>query len=236
MHRHILAIGGCPQEGDWIRFVRFMAKLTGKRTPRLAVLPTAGGDAEHSISMVKQWASQVPVQLDVISLFRREHEQLRPAILKADAIFVGGGNTVNMLAIWRAHGVDHVLKEAYHSGVVLGGVSAGMICWFQAGMTDSYLKNTSAPIRDGLGLLPGSACPHFDSEHHRRPAYLAAIAGGFPNGIAADDRCGVLYRDEQIAEVITTTPSAKAYRITKAKSDQQIEPLDTKLLPPLDTA
>ena len=167
-------------------------------------------------------------------LFRREHELLRPALLSADCIFVGGGNTVNMLAIWRAHGIHIILREAYEAGLILGGVSAGMICWFEAGMTDSYLKNTSAPLRDGLGFLTGRACPHFDGEPHRHPAYVAAIAGGFPEGIAADDRCGVLYRNEQIAEVLATNETATAYRITKSAQAAQIEPLKTKMLPPLD--
>ncbi len=108
-------------------------------------------------------------------------------------IWVGGGNTANMLAIWRVHGVDRVLREAWEAGIVLAGSSAGMICWFEASITDSFGPQLD-PLDDGLGFLPGSACPHYDGEDRRRPVYRAAVAAGFPAGYAADDQAALVSR------------------------------------------
>ena len=134
-------------------------------------------------------------------------------ILAQDAICVGGGNTANMLAIWRGHGIDELLREAWENGVVLWGASAGMICWFEAGVTDSF-----GPELDGLdclGFLPGSACPHYDGEERRRPRYRELIDGGFPEGVAADDGVGIHYVGTKIAELVTCRPGAAAYRVTR---------------------
>jgi len=125
---------------------------------------------------------------------------------------VGGGNTVNMLAIWRAHGVDAILREAWEAGVVLAGMSAGALCWFEGGITDSYGAVDGLP--DGLGLLPGSMCPHFDSEPGRRPVYLRLVAeGALPAGIAADDDCALHFRGTSLAEAVSARDAAGAYRI-----------------------
>ena len=119
-------------------------------------------------------------------------EDLRAFTLGHDVVLVPGGNTANMLAIWRVHGFDAVLREAWESGVVLSGWSAGMICWFEAGVTDSFGPQLEG-MRDGLGLLPGSACPHYDGEERRRPVYRELVADGFPAGIALDDAAAARY-------------------------------------------
>ena len=114
-------------------------------------------------------------------------------MLAQDVIFVSGGNTANLLAIWRAHGFDEIIREAWEQGIVLAGSSAGMICWFEAGVTDSFGPQLEG-MRDGLGFLPGSACPHYDGEEQRRPVYTRLVANGFPAGMAADDAVGAALR------------------------------------------
>ena len=139
-------------------------------------------------------------------------EDLRGFTLSFDAIFVGGGNTANMLAVWRLHGFDVVLREAWESGIVLAGSSAGMICWFEAGVTDSFgLQLEGMP--DGLGFLRGSACPHYDGEERRRPRYRELVDGGFPSGYAADDGAALHFVGTELHEVLSVREGATAYRV-----------------------
>jgi dipeptidase E len=136
----------------------------------------------------------------------------RPRLLQQDLIYVSGGNTANALAIWRAHGVDVALREAWERGVVLCGGSAGMICWFECSVTDSFGPGL-APLRDGLGFLPGSACPHYDSEHERRPIYHQLVASGFPGGFAAEDSVGLHFEGTALKEAITEVEGRCGYRV-----------------------
>ncbi|HZB23460.1 MAG TPA: peptidase E [Gaiellaceae bacterium] len=139
-------------------------------------------------------------------------DDVREFALSFDAIFVGGGNTANMLAVWRLHGFDAVLREAWESGIVLAGSSAGMICWFEAGVTDSFgLQLEGMP--DGLGFLAGSACPHYDGEERRRPRYRELIDGGFPSGLAADDGAALHFVGTELREVLAVRDGATAYRV-----------------------
>jgi peptidase E len=140
------------------------------------------------------------------------HENLRELILDQDAIAVSGGNTANMLALWRTHGVDKLLREAWENGVVLWGASAGMICWFEAGVSDSFGPQLEG--MDCLGFLPGSACPHYDGEERRRPRYRELVDGGFVEGVAADDGVALHYVGTELTEVVTCRPGAAAYRVT----------------------
>jgi dipeptidase E len=128
-------------------------------------------------------------------------------------IYVGGGNTANLLAVWRLHGLDAILREALDGGAVLCGVSAGMNCWFDASTTDSFGPQI-APLRDGLGFVPGSACPHYHGEPQRRPAYRALVDDGFPPGWAADDGAALRFTaDGAFAEGVASRPRARAYRV-----------------------
>jgi dipeptidase E len=129
-------------------------------------------------------------------------------------VSVGGGNTANMLAIWRVHGFDAVLRQAWEAGVLLFGWSAGMICWFEAGVTDSFGAQLEG-MADGLGFLPGSACPHYDGEERRRPRYRELVDSGFPEGVAADDGVGLHYVGTDLHEVVACRPGAAAYRVTR---------------------
>jgi peptidase E len=140
--------------------------------------------------------------------------QLADFVAQQDVIYVGGGNTASLLALWRAHGLDRALRSAWEQGTVLCGVSAGMICWFQAGVTDSF--GPLAPLHDGLGLLPGSACPHYDGEAERRPRYRALIEQGFPAGYAADDGAALHFIDGALHEVVSSRKEAAGYRVERS--------------------
>jgi dipeptidase E len=136
---------------------------------------------------------------------------LRELVLDQDLVLVAGGNTANALAIWRAHGFDTVLREAWERGVVLAGWSAGMICWFEQGVTDSFGPELAS--MECLGLLPGSACPHYDGEERRRPVYSELVRGGLSPGVAADDGVALHYVGTELHEVVTSRAGATAYRV-----------------------
>jgi len=138
--------------------------------------------------------------------------ELRELALGQDLILVTGGNTANALAIWRAHGFHEVLREAWDSGIVLFGWSAGMICWFDASVTDSFGPQLEG-MRDGLGFLPGSACPHYDGEERRRPVYRRLVADGFPPGLALDDAAAARFEGTELAEIVASAPAARGYRV-----------------------
>jgi len=133
-------------------------------------------------------------------------------VLSQDVVYVGGGNTVNMLAVWRAHGLDTILRAAWEAGVILCGTSAGALCWFEGGTTDS-MGTGLAPLHDGLGFLPGSFCPHYDSELERRPTYRKFVADGLPGGYAADDGVGLHFQGTQLVEAVSSRPAAQAFQV-----------------------
>jgi dipeptidase E len=153
------------------------------------------------------------VEVTPLTFYPWPPEDLRSLVLAHDVVVVGGGNTANMLAVWRTHGFDEILREAWEAGIVLTGWSAGMICWFEAGVTDSFGPEL-AGLRDGLAFLPGSACPHYDGEELRRPVYRSLVADGFPPGIACDDAAGVHFVGTELHAVVATAPDARAYRVT----------------------
>jgi dipeptidase E len=152
-------------------------------------------------------------------------ENMRELALAHDVVVVPGGNTANMLAIWRVHGFDEILREAWEAGILLTGWSAGMICWFEAGVTDSFGPQLEG-MHDGLGLLPGSACPHYDGEERRRPAYQRLVRERFPAGIALDDAAGAHYVGTELHEVVSSQAGAGGYRVAPDGE----EPLETRLL------
>jgi peptidase E len=209
MSGRILACGG---GGD---FDRFLLALSDAKRPRVCYLPTAVGDMPAAI--VRFYQRFVPLSCDPfhVELFGMPE---RPAerVASADVVLVSGGNTANMLAIWRVHGVDEALREAWARGAVLGGGSAGANCWFDASITDSF-GPALAPLTDGLGLLTGSFCPHYDSEERRRPVYRDLVAGGsLPPGIACDDAAAALYEGTELAELVASGADARAFRVTTA--------------------
>ena len=158
-----------------------------------------------------------------LSFYPWPPESLRELALSSDAILVCGGNTANMLAVWRVHGFDTILREAWEAGVLLTGWSAGMICWFEAGVTDSFSPRLDG-MRDGLGLLPGSACPHYDGEALRRPVYTQLVRDGFPAGIALDDGVAAHYLGTELHEIVTDRPGAGGYRV-ESDGETRLEPI-----------
>jgi dipeptidase E len=190
-------------------------RLTGVPRPRLCLLPTAGGDSEHQIRRFHETFGDRLCEPSHISLFRlgRHPVPLREHLLAQDAIYVGGGSMVNLLAIWRAQGLDEILREAWSSGVVLAGLSAGSMCWFEWGVTTSSGAPAPSP---GLGFLPGSNSVHHDSEPARRPEYLEAVRSGeIPAGWAVDDGAALVFTHTQLTEVVTARKSARAYEVTQ---------------------
>ena len=219
MAGRILACGG---DGD---FTAFLLELSGRLRPRFCYLPTATADDPERI--VAFYDRVLPHACDPfhVELFGTPE---RPAerIATADIVWVGGGNTANMLAIWRLHGVDKALRAAWERGAVLAGGSAGGNCWFEGSVTDSFGPQL-APLPDGLGILAGSFCPHHDTEELRRPVYQQLVAdGALPPGIACDDFAAALYDGTELVEVVTVQEGAGACRVT---ADGE-EPLAARLL------
>ncbi|GHF35205.1 putative peptidase YgaJ [Streptomyces mashuensis] len=186
----------------------------GTPRPRVCFVPTASGDAPAYIEQFLAAYASRSCEPSVLQLFRRnlDDDALRTFLLSQDVIYVGGGNTANLLAVWRAHGVDQVLREAFDRGVLLCGISAGANCWAEGSHTDSFGPLTH--LADGLGLLPGSVCPHYDGEPGRRASYRAAVAAGaLPAGWAVEDGVGALFTDGVLTEAVTRTPGAVLYRV-----------------------
>jgi peptidase E len=198
--RTIIAIGGFPTAS----LVDYALGFAEGR--RVLVDTTASPDGEFE--RPEEWDAE----LTPMSFYPWPPEDIRELALSHDAILVCGGNTANMLAVWRVHGFDRILREAWESGIVLSGNSAGMICWFEAAVTDSFGPSL-ATMSDGLGFLPGSACPHYDDEELRRPLYRRAVDDGFPPGYAADSGVGLHFVSTELAEVITSREGATGYRV-----------------------
>lgn len=210
-------------------FLLSLARRRAGSPPRVCFVPTASGDAEGYVERFLASFTPARAEASVLRLFGREHEDLRAFVLEQDVLYVGGGNTANLLAVWRVHGLDTILDEANAAGVVLAGLSAGMNCWFEASVTDSF-GPTLAPLHDGLGLLEGSSCPHYDGEEHRAGTYRALVEAGFPAGYAADDGCGLLFEDGHLVDVVSSRPAADAYRVAAGEQGVQERPLGARLL------
>jgi peptidase E len=159
----------------------------------------------------------------VLRLFDRDVADLDAFLAEQDVVYVGGGNTVSMLAVWRAHGLDLALRRAYDRGVVMAGVSAGANCWFGRCTTDSWLSGRADGLEDGLGWLPGGLCPHYGSEARRRPELFELVAGGFGETYAVDDGCALHLVDEQLVEAVSARPGARAVRVRGDDDGQVVE-------------
>jgi peptidase E len=220
MERHIVGLGGggdTPEQSARQR--DYVLGVIGKDRPRMLWVPTAVGDDTAVSFSFYEWFAPY-ADLRTLATFPWPPANLRELILEQDAICVCGGNTANMLAVWRVHGIDSFLREAWEKGIVLWGQSAGMICWFEAGVTDSFGPELGG--MDCLGFLPGSACPHYDGEERRRPRYRELIDGGFPEGVAADDGVALHYAGTELVEAVTCRPGASAYRVTRG-GEERIE-------------
>jgi peptidase E len=224
--RTIVAMGGNdfsepynPLLDDHI--LRLARERRGRERPLACFVPTASGDSEGYLAGFYATFSRRS-EASHLNLFGRTIVDLESFVLAQDVLYVGGGNTANMLAVWRVHGLDRVLARAWEAGVVLAGTSAGSNCWFEGSTTDSF--GPLAALPDGLGFLPGSHSPHYDSEPGRRPTYQRLVAeGALPDGHAADDGAALVFDGTELSEVVTSRPAARAYRVARGLDGQAIE-------------
>ena len=209
------------------RLDAYVLALSGTPRPKICFLPTASGDAATYITKFYEAFGERAEAVHV-ALFGRPRTDIAALLTSQDIVYVGGGNTANMLAVWRVHGVDRMLKAAWERGVILTGVSAGMICWFEAGVTDSF--GPLAALRDGLGFLSGSACPHYDGEMDRRPTYQSLVRAGFPEGYAADDGAALHFIGTALETCVAGQPGARVYRVGVAGEVVVETPLPVRVL------
>jgi peptidase E len=216
--RHILAIGGFgpsrEQDQQLPALISYALELSGAASPRVCALNTAAGDEPTAYVRMYARLAQHGARPSHLQLFSMPNVA-DPAelLLSQDVIFVGGGSVANMAAVWRVHGLDAILRRAWEAGIVLAGVSAGAICWFDGGTTDSF-GPALRPFTAGLQFLPGSYCPHYSSEPTRRPAYQSLVADGtLPAGIACDDGTAAHFSGTTLAGIIADRPGATGYLV-----------------------
>ena len=234
---HIVAMGGggFSMEPENPLLDDFVLSLAQRDPARVCFVPTASADSSaYSLNFYRAFSGRA-ITSD-LTLFGSPVSPRNPPrtselgdfVASQDIIYVGGGNTANLLAIWRAQGLDEILRSAYQRGAILCGVSAGMICWFEAGITDSF--GDLAVLPDGLGLLQGSACPHYDGEPGRPDAYRRAIEAGLMDGYAADDGAALHFRGTELVGAVSSRPDASAYHVEATDGGVREIPIETQFL------
>ena len=216
--RQIIAMGGggFSMEPDNPLLDRYILKQAKTANPKICFLPTASGDSEQYISRFYSFFNDQNCEPSHLSLFNPPSRDLESFVLEKDILYVGGGNTKNLLALWKEWGLDSILRKAWEEGVILAGLSAGAICWFEQGVTDSYGDGLE-PIHC-LGFLKGSNCPHYDGETERRPAYHKLVeTNKLHSGIALDDGVAIHYKEQEIHKIVSSRPNAKAYSVSLEK-------------------
>ena len=228
--RQIIAIGGGGfyRDPENLALEKYVIQQTGAAEARVAFVPTASGEPDHYLSSFYAAFLKLGCRPSVLTFFKRT-PAIRSFLLDQDVIYVGGGNTKTLLAVWRDWGVTEILREAWESGVVLTGVSAGAICWFEQGLTDSFSEELR-PL-DCLGFLPGSCCPHYDGEPQRRPSYHRLLASGeIAAGVAIEDWTGVHFIGSELHRVIASKRGARAYSMRAVYGSVQEVPLPVEYL------
>jgi dipeptidase E len=213
--RHIVAMGGGgfsmePRNPMLDDFVLGLARR--KRRPRVCFVGTASGDSD---SYLRRFHTAFPPSRAAathLTFFERTVSVLKTFVMEQDVIYVGGGSSANMLAVWRLHGFDRVLRMAWNAGVVMAGISAGAICWFEDGITDSFGMPFRG-LKDGLGFLRGACCPHYDGEPERRPVLRRLIKRGFPSTLTLDDGAAAHFVGTRLKEVVSSRSKARAMRV-----------------------
>src|SRR5688572_6441181 len=214
------------------QFLPYIKIMTGKSNPRMCLLPTALADSPLAINMWYEQCQRLGIQGFAQRMFISSYEQkqsFEEVLLSMDAILVSGGNTLNMMAIWKAQGVDHILRKAWERGIILSGGSAGSLCWFEQGTTDSRPQEITTV--DCLGFLKGSHCPHYDSEKTRRPLYHSYIQKKkFKAGYACDDRAAMLFHDQDVHKVVALNNESNAYYVYLENGEVKEKQLDKAIL------
>lgn len=226
--RKIFVTGGGYDETTF----RFLISLTGKQNPKICFLPTPVGDSQIYIDKWFEIAKALPIQPFVQKVFITSYEQktsFETTLLSMDAILVTGGNTLNAIALWKAQGIDRILRQAWQRGIVLTGPSAGAICWFEQGLSDS--RPAALSVVEGLGILRGSFCPHYHTEEKRNKEYPQMIEQGrLLPGYACDETAGLYFENEVLKRVITQKEDDKAFRVSQKNEKKLEEPLDSELI------
>jgi peptidase E len=221
--RHIVAVGGAgfSQEPDNLALERYVINLTGKEHPKVCFIPTASGDSQDYINRYYAASEKLPWVPSLLSLFRGDTPDIESRVFEQDIIYVGGGNTRNLLVLWREWGLDRLIREAWERGIVMTGVSAGSICWFESGTTDS-IPGSLNPLAC-MGFLSGSNCPHYDSEPLRQPTYTQLVGNGeMVPGYATDDGVALHYVGTKLERIISSRPTGRAFRVER-EGDTAIE-------------
>lgn len=211
----------------------YILSLSRSDRPRICFVPTASGDNEAYIVRFYRRFTNAACRPNHLELFRRTVADLDVFARDQDIIYVGGGNVANLLAVWKLHGLDRALRSALDQGTVLAGLSAGSLCWFESGVTDSFAVPDLSPI-DGLGFIRGSNCPHYDGEATRRPAYERLIAAGMASGVAADDGVGLHFVDGRLHRVVSSREGARAYRVELHQGAIRETPIEPERLDDVD--
>ncbi|MFP7478035.1 Type 1 glutamine amidotransferase-like domain-containing protein [Terribacillus saccharophilus] len=231
MKRQIIALGGggFSMEPDNLALDRYILSQSSEDEPRVCFIPTASGDSEDYIQRFYKAFHQLPCKPGHLSLFEPSFLSLRDFVMEQDILYVGGGSTRNMLALWREWKMDNILAEAYRNGVILAGLSAGANCWFEEGLTDPL--NGPLYAINGLGFLSGSVCPHFDGEAKRRPSYLEAVGGGsMKEGYGVDDYAALHFVNEQLSRAVCSRKGAAVYKINRQEDGSSEEAIPTAYL------
>ena len=206
--------GGFSMDGDNRLLDDFVLSLARrKKQPRVCFIGTASGDSDGYIAHFHRMFPPSRAFATHLRFFERTVLDLRTFVFEQDVVYVGGGSTANLLAIWRLHGLDRILRAAWNRGIVMAGISAGAICWFQHGITDSFGPRPQ-PLHGGLGFVRGAFCPHYDGEADRRPALHKLIRHGFPATFALDDGAAAHFVGTRLKEVVSSRPKARAFRVS----------------------
>ena len=212
--RQMLLWGGIPWSGRSLLAEEYLLSLSSKKSPKICFIPTASGDSKFYIERFLRRYRRLSCQPCVLAFFNLSVPKVERLILSQDILFVGGGSTLNMLAIWQARKLEPILREAQRNGTIFSGVSAGSICWFEWGLSDSVSSGKFEPLQC-LGYLPGSNCPHFDGEPGRQKVFRNLIAKNqIPAGYAVDDGVALHFVDEQLVGAVSVKTSANAYQIS----------------------
>jgi dipeptidase E len=228
---HVVAMGGGGFTMNDPALDRYVVDLVDASRPKVCFLPTATAAVPvYVMRFLDAFPARSfePVYLD---LFERTVADVESFLGEQDVIYVGGGNTANLLAIWRVHGVDAALRKAWQAGVVCCGISAGANCWFEASTTDSFLMGRADPLPDGLGLVGGSFCAHYDSEPERRPRFRSLVERRtIPEGIACDDYAALHVVDARVDEAVASRAGASAYRVERSDTGVDETVMPTRVL------
>ena len=204
--------GGFSMEPDNPLLDQYVLAQSARKTPKVCFVGTASGDSQGYIDRFYEAFRKFDCEPSHLSLFKGPLGSLEAYVLSHDIIYVGGGNTRNLLVLWRDWGLDKILKKAWENGIILAGISAGSICWFEEGVTDSVPGELTGLAC--LGFLPGSNCPHYDGEAKRRPSYHGLLAGRkIGEGHACDDGVALHYVGDKLTHVISSRPDARAYKL-----------------------